>query len=59
MTMNEVKKCPKCGGEMKDAALFPRSTLGGFWKPRTVLPYVCRVCGYIELYEKANREVKP
>jgi predicted nucleic-acid-binding Zn-ribbon protein len=54
--MNETKKCPKCRGEMEKAELLPRSTLGGFWKPRTILPYVCRKCGYVELYEEAKRE---
>jgi hypothetical protein len=41
---------------MEKAELLPRSTLGGFWKPRTILPYVCRKCGYVELYEEAKRE---
>jgi predicted nucleic-acid-binding Zn-ribbon protein len=54
--MSEVKKCPKCGGEMEETELLPRSTLGGFWKPRIILPYVCRKCGYIELYEKTKRD---
>jgi predicted nucleic-acid-binding Zn-ribbon protein len=54
--MSEVKKCPKCGGEMEKAELLPRSTLGGIWKPRMILPYVCGKCGYIELYEKTKRD---
>jgi ribosomal protein S27AE len=52
---NQIK-CPKCGGVMEKAELLPRSTLGGIWKPRKILPYVCGKCGYIELYEKAKRE---
>jgi predicted nucleic-acid-binding Zn-ribbon protein len=52
--MNEEKKCPKCGGEMEKTDLIPPSTLGGFWKPRRLLPYVCGKCEYIELYEEAK-----
>jgi predicted nucleic-acid-binding Zn-ribbon protein len=54
--MSEIKKCPKCGAEMKKEELVPHSTLGGFWKPRRILPYVCRECGYIELYEEFEKE---
>jgi predicted nucleic-acid-binding Zn-ribbon protein len=56
MNENEAKKCPKCGGEMEKTELIPPSTLGDFWRPRTILPYVCRKCGYIELYEKVKME---
>jgi len=54
--LSEVKKCPKCGGEMEKGELLPRSTLGGFWKPKRILPYVCKRCGYIELYREMKEK---
>jgi predicted nucleic-acid-binding Zn-ribbon protein len=52
--MSEAKKCPKCGGEMEEGETRPLLTLGGFLKPRSILRYVCKNCGYIELYEESQ-----
>jgi predicted nucleic-acid-binding Zn-ribbon protein len=56
--MNEVKKCPKCGGEMAPGILSVESGLG--WKinwrlkvrrlGENVVAHRCRQCGYTELY---------
>lgn len=61
--MNEVKKCPKCGGEMENQRL--RSYGGadvsisgpGFWgKAKRVETYSCKNCGFIELYKEMKRK---
>jgi predicted nucleic-acid-binding Zn-ribbon protein len=55
MNENEVKKCPKCSGEMEIGFLSnaPRWTRGtSIWQiggPR-VFAFKCRNCGYVELY---------
>jgi len=56
MSKSEVKKCPKCGGEMeagylRDAPYWRRgkSLLQLGFGPR-VFAYRCKNCGYIELY---------
>ena len=64
--MSEVKKCPKCRGEMERGnALIDGKDLGGFmhlkfeekrerWYKGTnwyeIIPYWCRNCRYLELY---------
>jgi uncharacterized Zn finger protein len=54
--MSEVKKCPKCGGEMEVGYLFNapywtrgRSRWSFGWDGR-VFAYKCKNCGYVELY---------
>jgi predicted nucleic-acid-binding Zn-ribbon protein len=65
--MSEVKKCPKCGGEMeKGDCLFGyvlSVKLQYFSKEKellqdSVVPSYCKNCGYIELYraKKAKNE---
>jgi len=56
MSKSEVKKCPKCGGEMemgylRDAPYWRRgkNLLQLGFGPR-VFAYRCKNCGYIELY---------
>jgi ribosomal protein S27AE len=54
--MSEVKKCPKCGGEMeigylRDAPWWRRgkSLLAAGFGPR-IFAYRCKQCHYVELY---------
>jgi uncharacterized Zn finger protein len=54
--MSEVKKCPKCGGEMEVGYLFNapywtrgRSRWSIGWDGRVFL-YKCKNCGYVEFY---------
>jgi len=59
--MSEVKKCPKCGGEMDVGrgliagrthfweVLFSKK---GDWYGDKVIPFFCRSCGYIELHKE-------
>jgi uncharacterized Zn finger protein len=54
--MSEVKKCPKCSGEMEVGYLHNapywrhgRSILGLGWDGR-VFAYKCKNCGYVEFY---------
>ena len=54
--MTDVRKCPKCSGEMeighlRDAPYWRRGTrmLKFGFGPR-VFAYKCKNCGYIELY---------
>lgn len=64
--MNEVKKCPKCKGEMewrhirgygfRDLAI----SVGRFSSAEEkVTASVCKRCGYIELYKEMKEDVKP
>jgi predicted nucleic-acid-binding Zn-ribbon protein len=64
--MSEVKKCPKCSGEMEIGHLHNalywrngRSTLR-FGLDGKVFGYKCRNCGYIEFYfeKEENKSVK-
>jgi predicted nucleic-acid-binding Zn-ribbon protein len=62
--LSEVKKCPKCGGEMEIGAItgYGMANVGfksGEKKTLRVVPkmnytkaYSCKVCGYIEIYRK-------
>ena len=53
---SEVKKCPKCSGEMEEGFLpgAPHWKAGkGIWgKGDRVFGYKCRDCGYVEFYVK-------
>jgi len=55
--MSDIKKCPKCGGEMTTGVL----SIAGIpyevnWRARglslgeKIVAYRCRQCGYTELY---------
>lgn len=60
--MSEVKKCPKCGGEMKKGyvrgtggQMYPvhftdKVSLWGGGNREDTCALACRNCGYIELY---------
>jgi uncharacterized OB-fold protein len=56
MNEKEVKKCPKCGGEMEVGYLLGapywrrgRNLIGTRWEGR-VFAYKCKSCGYVEFY---------
>jgi len=60
--MSEVKRCPKCGGEMEVGHLrnavywtHGRSMRGLEWDGR-VFGYKCRNCGYVEFYFENQRK---
>jgi len=58
--MNEVKKCPRCGGEIEkgDKLVAKRGLLSvRFTKKNDVLgdriiPFYCKNCGFIEIYKE-------
>ena len=56
--MSEVKKCPKCGSEMKEVDKIVgyvqpiRIQKKGDWTGDKVVPFQCQNCGYIELYNE-------
>jgi predicted nucleic-acid-binding Zn-ribbon protein len=55
--MSEVKKCPKCSGEMEQGK---RIVVGGgitFAKRGDligdkIIPFYCKNCGFIEIYKE-------
>ncbi len=61
MSENEVKKCPKCNGEMEKGrsliathahfweVLFSKK---GDWYGDKIIPLYCKKCGYIELIQR-------
>ena len=60
--MSDVRKCPKCGGEMQKGSLFgfygqltkwTNKESGLVWRGgNDVSAFLCKNCGYIELYMK-------
>lgn len=61
--MSEVKKCPKCGGEMErgtlDVLLGMHIVSKRGSKIRAgdkVSPYYCMNCGYVELYKEMKEK---
>lgn len=62
MNEKEVKKCPKCGGELElgrdltppsmHAVGSVRFRKNGDWVGDKILPFYCVRCGYIELYKR-------
>jgi predicted nucleic-acid-binding Zn-ribbon protein len=59
--MSEVKRCPKCGGEMEKGRVRGYGTIDArfdtsesFWYSRGVKirAFSCSKCGYIELYKE-------
>ena len=61
--MSEVKKCPKCGGEMEKGTRITgyltiaiRFTKWGDLKGDMIIPFYCKKCGYIELYKEMKEK---
>lgn len=60
--MSEVKKCPKCGGEMvrvsrlSDGHAAVQLSNGLLSFEGKVIPYYCKKCGFIELYKEMKEE---
>jgi predicted nucleic-acid-binding Zn-ribbon protein len=63
--MSEVKKCPRCGGEMEGGrsliathAHFWEVLLSkkGDWYGDKVIPFFCKNCGYIEIYKEMKEK---
>jgi predicted nucleic-acid-binding Zn-ribbon protein len=57
LSESEVKKCPKCGGEMEEGFLpgaprwkcgKPLFGIGGY----RLIGYRCKNCGFVEFYAK-------
>ncbi len=52
--MQEAKKCPKCGNQLERGSLVSygevRLQKKGDLFGDTVVPFHCKNCGYIELY---------
>ena len=65
MSEKEVRKCPKCGGEMEvGKGLVARYMLRdmlisfakkGDWFGDNIVSFYCKSCGYIELYKELKR----
>jgi predicted nucleic-acid-binding Zn-ribbon protein len=59
--MSEVKKCPKCNGEMergKRLVSYGGVTLakkGDFFGDK-ITPFYCKNCGFIELYKEMKEK---
>jgi predicted nucleic-acid-binding Zn-ribbon protein len=57
MSMYQTKRCPKCGNEMEpqDQLSGPiRLVKFGDIRGDKVVPFYCKNCGYIELYNEKN-----
>jgi predicted RNA-binding Zn-ribbon protein involved in translation (DUF1610 family) len=61
--MSEVKKCPRCGGEMEGGSIrgygfnpvwFASNERKGILGSKTTKTkaYSCKVCGYVEIYRE-------
>ncbi len=69
MSDMEVKKCPKCSGEMEkgaritsaDRGFIPQAVTfakeGDFYGDK-IIPFWCKKCGYIELYKTPGLDEK-
>lgn len=57
MGESEVKRCPKCGGEMEEGErfLFPFVIAAEELGDKTIL-FFCKNCGYIELYKEMKKK---
>ena len=59
--MGEVKKCPKCGGEMEQGNRIAGFGGGITFAKRNdlvgdkIIPFYCKNCGYIELYKELKK----
>ncbi len=62
--MSEVKKCPKCNGEMVQGeflknlpkvVVFSKDGRPSFEK---VIPTCCKKCGFMEIYKEMKEEIE-
>ena len=62
MSESEVKKCPKCDGEMEQGefsqAHVPshRFLKKGDWRGDEIIPFYCKNCGYIEICKEMKEK---
>jgi len=61
--MSEVKKCPKCGGEMVSGEALVGWGYWGFRLKKTgdmvgdkIVAFYCKNCGYIEFYKEIKEQ---
>ena len=58
--MSEIKKCPKCGGEMEVGYLpgawnwYYGRSLWSMQRIKRIFGYACKKCGYVEFYLERN-----
>jgi predicted nucleic-acid-binding Zn-ribbon protein len=61
LSLNDVKKCPKCGEEMETGYLpgaFSWSAGTSLWSlknPLKIFAYRCKNCSYVEFYTEKKR----
>jgi predicted nucleic-acid-binding Zn-ribbon protein len=61
MSETEVKKCPKCDGEMEQGefsqahVMRHRFLKKGDLLGDEIIPFYCKNCGYIELYKETKK----
>ena len=60
--MSEVKKCPKCGGDMEKGYLFSAGWVRGepsfgwgFPEGKGIIAYRCKSCAYLEFYTREKK----
>jgi predicted Zn-ribbon and HTH transcriptional regulator len=62
--MSEVKKCPKCNGEMVQGGflknlpkviVFPKESRRSL---NRVIPTYCRECGFVEIYKEVKEQIE-
>lgn len=63
MSESEVKKCPKCDGEMKQGSRLAsyggvRFAKEGDFVGDVIIPFYCKNCGFIELYKEMKEKKK-
>jgi predicted nucleic-acid-binding Zn-ribbon protein len=65
MNEKEVMKCPKCGGELAMGRDLRGAHFNSIyfrkpedWGGDKIIPFCCKKCGYIELYNEKNLETK-
>jgi predicted nucleic-acid-binding Zn-ribbon protein len=60
--MSEVKKCPKCSGDMEKGYLLFASwaqeepSLWVFPKGKGIIAYRCKSCAYLEFYTREKKK---
>jgi len=65
MSESEIKKCPKCGGEMREgklrgaAGVYIRFDTSGSWlfpSYESFEGFMCQKCGFIEFYKEMKEK---